>query len=249
MENEFNGQVAVVTGSARGIGRAIAEALAKRGASVVICDILAQEAKNTAQEIASNYGVKTLSLSFDVSKGDEVEKAFKEILEEMGRIDILVNNAGITRDALLLRMKEDEWDSVISINLKSVFLCSKEAVKVMTKQRYGRIINISSVVAFTGNPGQANYSASKAGIVGLTKTIAKEYASRNITVNAVAPGFIMTKMTEALPENVKSEMLKAIPLGRFGTVEDVANAVVFLASPLAGYITGQVIHVNGGMYM
>lgn len=249
MENEFNGQVAVVTGSARGIGRAIAEALAKRGASVVICDILAEEAKNTAQEIASNYGVKTLSFSFDVSKGDEVEKAFKEILEEMGRIDILVNNAGITRDALLLRMKEDEWDSVISINLKSVFLCSKEAVKVMTKQRYGRIINISSVVAFTGNPGQANYSASKAGIVGLTKTIAKEYASRNITVNAVAPGFIMTKMTEALPENVKSEMLKAIPLGRFGTVEDVANAVVFLASPLAGYITGQVIHVNGGMYM
>lgn len=146
-------------------------------------------------------------------------------------------------------MKEEEWDSVIAINLKSVFLCSKEAVKIMSKQRYGRIINIASVVAFMGNPGQANYSASKAGIVGLTKTIAKEYASRNITVNAVAPGFIMTKMTEALPENIKTEMLKAIPLGRFGTVEDVANAVAFLASPHSGYITGQVIHVNGGMYM
>lgn len=249
MEAEFKDQVAVVTGSARGIGRAIAEALAKRGASVVIWDILADEAKKTADEVSSTFGVKTYSLSSDVSRSDDVEKAFKEIVEKMGRIDILVNNAGITRDNLLLRMKEEEWDQVISINLKSVFLCSKEAVKIMAKQRYGRIINIASVVAFMGNPGQANYSASKAGIVGLTKTIAKEYASRNITVNAVAPGFIMTKMTEALPENVKVEMLKAIPLGKFGTVEDVANAVVFLASPASGYITGHVIHVNGGMYM
>ncbi len=249
MENEFKDHVAVVTGSARGIGRAIAEALAKKGASVVICDIMAEEAEKTAQEITTKYGVRTHSLTFDVSKADEVEKGFKEIIEKMGRIDILVNNAGITRDALLLRMKEEEWDSVIAINLKSVFLCSKEAVKVMSKQRYGRIINIASVVAFMGNPGQANYSASKAGMVGLTKTIAKEYASRNITVNAVAPGFIMTKMTESLPENVKAEMLKAIPLGKFGTPEDVANAVVFLASPMSGYITGQVIHVNGGMYM
>ncbi len=248
-DSEFREQVAVVTGAARGIGRAIAEALAKKGASTVITDILSEEAQRTAQEISSAYGVKTLALSFDVSKSEEVERAFKEIVEKFSRIDILVNNAGITRDALLLRMKEEEWDSVIAINLKSVFLCSKEAVKVMSKQRYGRIINIASVVAFMGNPGQANYSASKAGMVGLTKTIAKEYASRNITVNAVAPGFIMTKMTEALPENVKAEMLKAIPLGRFGTPEDVANAVVFLASPLSGYITGQVIHVNGGMYM
>ncbi len=249
MDNEFRDQVAVITGSARGIGRAIAEALAKKGASVVICDIMSEEAGKTAQEITTKYGVRTHSLTFDVSKSDEVERGFKEIIEKMGRIDILVNNAGITRDALLLRMKEEEWDSVIAINLKSVFLCSKEAVKVMSKQRYGRIINIASVVAFMGNPGQANYSASKAGMVGLTKTIAKEYASRNITVNAVAPGFIMTKMTESLPENVKAEMLKAIPLGKFGTPEDVANAVVFLASPMSGYITGQVIHVNGGMYM
>lgn len=249
MNNELKDQVAIVTGAARGIGKAIAEALAKKGASVVICDIMAEEANKTAQDISANYGVKSYALAFDVSKSEDVEKAFKDIIEKFSRIDILVNNAGITRDALLLRMKEEEWDSVIAINLKSVFLCSKEAVKVMSKQRYGRIINIASVVAFMGNPGQANYSASKAGIVGLTKTIAKEYASRNITVNAVAPGFIMTKMTEALPENVKTEMLKAIPLGRFGTVEDVANAVVFLASPHSGYITGQVIHVNGGMYM
>lgn len=249
MNKEFKDQVAVITGAARGIGKSIAEALAKKGASVVICDIMAEEAKKTADEISSNHGVKTYALSFDVSKSEDVERAFKDILERMSRIDILVNNAGITRDALLIRMKEEEWDSVIEINLKGAFLCSKEAVKIMSKQRYGRIINISSVVAFTGNPGQANYSASKAGLVGLTKTIAKEYASRNITVNAVAPGFIMTKMTETLPENVKTEMLRAIPLGRFGTVEDVANAVVFLASPNSGYITGQVIHVNGGMYM
>ena len=176
-------------------------------------------------------------------------KAFEDIVKEFGRIDIVVNNAGITRDGLVLRMKEEDWDAVININLKGVFLCSKEAVKVMVKQKYGRIINIASVVAFMGNPGQANYSASKAGIVGLTKTIAREYASRGITVNAVAPGFIATAMTDALAENVKQEMLKSIPVGKFGSVDDVANAVSFLASPESGYITGQVIHVNGGMYM
>ncbi len=246
---EFKDQTAVITGSARGIGRAIAEALAKRGCNVIITDVLEDDAKKTAEEISDLYKVKTHSIKFDVSKSEDVARAFEEILKISGRIDILVNNAGITRDALLLRMKEEDWDSVIAVNLKSVFLCSKEAVKVMTKQKYGRIVNIASVVAFTGNPGQANYSASKAAIVGLTKTIAKEYASRNITVNAVAPGFIMTKMTESLPENIKEEMLKAIPLGKFGTPEDVANAVVFLASPQSGYITGQVIHVNGGMYM
>lgn len=161
----------------------------------------------------------------------------------------MVNNAGITKDGLILRMKEEDWDAVIGINLKGVFLCSKEAVKVMVKQRYGRIVNIASVVAFMGNPGQANYSASKAGIVGLTKTIAKEYASRGITANAVAPGFISTAMTDALAENVRQEMLKSIPIGKFGSVDDVANAVVFLSSPKTGYITGQVVHVNGGMYM
>ena len=167
----------------------------------------------------------------------------------MGRLDILVNNAGITRDGLLLRMKEEDWDAVINVNLKGAFLCSKEAVKIMAKQRYGRIINISSVVAFIGNQGQTNYSASKAGIIGLTKTIAKEYASRSITSNAVAPGFITTAMTDVIPAQIKEEMKKTIPMNRLGTVNDVANAVLFLASPMSGYITGQVLHVNGGMYM
>jgi 3-oxoacyl-[acyl-carrier protein] reductase len=190
-----------------------------------------------------------MALRIDVASSREVITAFEEILKEFGRLDILVNNAGITRDSLLLRMKEEDWDAVIDVNLKGVFLCAKEAVKAMAKQRYGRIVNIASVVAFMGNPGQANYSASKAGIVGLTKTLAKEYASRGITANAVAPGFITTAMTDALTENVKEEMKKAIPMARFGTIEDVANAVVFLASPSSGYITGQVIHVNGGMYM
>lgn len=243
---EFKGRVALVTGSARGIGRAIAEALAKRGADVVIADINPDDAGATATEIA-RYGVRTIAVRLDVSNSGEVVRAFEDILREFGRLDILVNNAGITKDNLLLRMKEEDWDAVIDVNLKGVFLCSKEAVKTMAKQRYGRIVNIASVVAFMGNPGQANYSASKAGIVGLTKTIAKEYAGRGITSNAVAPGFITTAMTDALPENIKEEMMKAIPLNRFGTIEDVANAVVFLVS--AGYITGQVLHVNGGMYM
>jgi 3-oxoacyl-[acyl-carrier protein] reductase len=245
---EFKGQVALVTGSARGIGRAIAETLARKGVSLAIADVNLDEAKATSADLAKN-GVKTMALRIDVSNSGEVMTAFGEILKEFGRLDILVNNAGITRDSLLLRMKEEDWDTVINVNLKGVFLCAKEAVKAMAKQRYGRIVNIASVVAFMGNPGQANYSASKAGIVGLTKTLAKEYASRGITANAVAPGFITTAMTDALAENVKEEMKKAIPMARFGTIEDVANAVVFLASPSSGYITGQVIHVNGGMYM
>jgi len=244
----FKEQVALVTGSARGIGRAIAEALTSRGVALAIADVNLDEAKAFSADLAKN-GVKTMALRIDVSNSKEVITAFEEILKEFGRLDILVNNAGITRDSLLLRMKEEDWDAVIDVNLKGVFLCAKEAVKVMAKQRYGRIVNIASVVAFMGNPGQANYSASKAGIVGLTKTLAKEYASRGITANAVAPGFITTAMTDALPDNVKEEMKKAIPMARFGTIEDVANAVVFLASPSSGYITGQVIHVNGGMYM
>jgi len=169
--------------------------------------------------------------------------------KEFSRIDILINNAGITKDGLLMRMKEEAWDAVIDTNLKGVFLCSREAIKDMAKQRYGRIVNISSVAAFMGNPGQANYSASKAGIVGFTKTVAREYAGSGVTVNAVAPGFIETAMTDVLPENVKEEMKKLIPLARFGKGEDIAHAAVFLASPESGYITGQVIHVNGGMYM
>jgi 3-oxoacyl-[acyl-carrier protein] reductase len=245
---EFKEQVALVTGSARGIGRAIAEALVRKGVSLAVADVNLDEAKATSADLAKN-GVKTMALRLDVSNSKEVISAFEEILKEFGRLDILVNNAGITRDGLLLRMKEEDWDAVIDVNLKGVFLCAKEAVKAMAKQRYGRIVNIASVVAFMGNPGQANYSASKAGIVGLTKTLAKEYASRGITANAVAPGFITTAMTDALPDNVKEEMKKAIPMARFGTIEDVANSVVFLASPSCGYITGQVIHVNGGMYM
>lgn len=245
---DFKGQVAVVTGGARGIGKAIAGALAGKGVNLVIADISLEQAKDTSAEL-ERLGVKTMPVKLDVSKSDEVTKIFEDISKNFGRIDILVNNAGVTKDGLIMRMKEEDWDTVININLKSVFLCSKEAIKVMAKQRYGRIINIASVVAFMGNPGQANYSASKAGIIGLTKTTAKEYASRDITANAVAPGFITTAMTDALPENVKDEMKRAIPLGRFGTTEDVANAVVFLASPEAGYITGQALHVNGGMYM
>ncbi len=243
---DFKGQIALVTGSARGIGRSIAEAFANRGASVVIADVNLEQSKETSAEIAKT-GAKTTAVRLDVSKSGDVVRAFEEIAKEFGKLDILVNNAGITRDGLLLRMKEEDWDAVMEVNLKGVFLCSKEAVKLMAKQRFGRIINISSIVAFTGNPGQANYSASKAGIIGLTKTIAKEYASRGITSNAVAPGFITTAMTDALPENIKEEMKKTIPMGRFGTIEDVANAVLFLASQ--PYITGQVVHVNGGMYM
>ncbi|HAM53497.1 MAG TPA: 3-oxoacyl-ACP reductase [Nitrospiraceae bacterium] len=245
---DFKSQVALVTGSARGIGKAIAEGLARRGADVVIADVNIDDARQTSAEIAK-IGGKTMAVSINVSKSEEVIKAFQEIMDTFGRLDILVNNAGITRDSLLLRMKEDDWDAVIAVNLKGVFLCSKEAVKIMAKQRVGRIINIASVVAFMGNPGQANYSASKAGIVGLTKTIAREYASRGITCNAVAPGFITTVMTDALPENVKEEMKKAIPMARFGTIDDVAHAVLFFASTDSGYITGQVMHVNGGMYM
>ncbi len=245
---EFKGQVALVTGSARGIGKAIAEGLAAKGADIIVADVNLEEAMKTSQEVTSS-GIRTKAVRLDVSLSEEVRRVFEEIQKEFGRLDILVNNAGITRDGLLLRMREEDWDSVININLKGAFLCSKEAVRMMSKQRYGRIVNIASVVAFTGNPGQVNYSASKAGIVGLTKTIAKEYASRGITANAVAPGFIMTAMTEVLPEEIKEEMRKTIPMARFGTAEDVAKAVIFLASPEAGYITGQVIHVNGGMYM
>ena len=248
IQMDLKEQVVLVTGGARGIGKAIAEKFAEKGAQLVIADISLSSAEETAKEMLAN-GVRTLALRLDVSKSEEVTAAFEKIVKEFGRIDVVINNAGITKDGLILRMKEEDWDAVININLKGVFLCSKEAVKFMVKQRYGRIVNIASVVAFMGNPGQANYSASKAGIVGLTKTIAKEYASRGITANAVAPGFIATAMTDALTDNVRQEMLKSIPVGSFGSVGDVANAVVFLSLPESGYITGQVIHVNGGMYM
>jgi len=245
---DFTGQVGIVTGGTRGIGKAIAVGLARRGVSVVVAGRNPDAAREVAASLSA-MGVKARGIKLDVSHSGEVEQAFEEIRKDFGRIDILINNAGITKDGLLMRMKEEAWDDVIDINLKGVFLCTREAIKDMAKQRYGRIVNITSVAAFMGNPGQANYSASKAGIVGLTKTVAREYAGRGVTVNAVAPGFVETAMTDILPDNIKEDMKKLIPLGRFGVVEDVANAVVFLASPDSGYITGQVIHVNGGMYM
>ncbi len=245
---DLKGQVGIITGGTRGIGKAIAESLAVRGVNLVVAGRNPAAAEEVANSLSA-LGVKAVGMKLDVSNSAEVEKVFEEIRSAFGRIDILVNNAGITKDGLLMRMREDAWDSVLDINLKGVFLCSREAIKDMARQKYGRIVNITSVAAFMGNPGQANYSASKAGIVGFTKTVAREYAGRGITVNAVAPGFIETAMTDVLAENIKTEMKKLIPLGKFGTVEDVANAVVFLASPDSGYVTGQVIHVNGGMYM
>ena len=244
----MKGQTAIITGGGRGIGKAIAESLAHRGVNIVVVDVNLDIAKETADYLAT-LGVRSIPAKADVSKSSEVSALFEIAAKEFEKVEILVNNAGITRDGLLMRMKEEDWDAVLNINLKGTFLCTKEAIRFMSRQRYGRIINIASVVAFMGNPGQANYSASKAGIVGLTKTTAREYASRGITANAVAPGFITTVMTDALPENVKTEMMKVIPMSRFGTVEDVANAVAFFAAPETGYVTGQVIHVNGGMYM
>lgn len=245
---EFKGQAALVTGGARGIGRAIAEALAREGVNIAVADIDLDGARETAGEIGAP-GVEARAYKLDVSDEASVMAAVGGVKADFGRLDILVNNAGITRDGLLMRMKEADWDAVLGVNLKGAFLCMREAVKVMSKQRYGRIVSIASVVAFMGNAGQANYSASKAGMVGLTKSVAREYASRGITANAVAPGFIVTAMTDALSDNVKEEMKKAIPSGRFGTAAEVADAVVFLVRPGSGYITGQVVHVNGGLYM
>ncbi len=238
----------LITGSGQGIGRQIALAMAKEGANIAVADVNMEKTEAVAQEVKA-LGVSSMALKLDVSKGNEVISAFETFKNGLGALDILVNNAGITKDTLILRMKDEDWDAVINVNLKGTFLCSKEAVKLMVKQQYGKIISISSVVAFTGNPGQVNYSASKAGIVGLTKTIAKEYASRGIRANAVAPGFIQTTMTDAIPEKIREEMKKSIPLGCFGTPEDVASAVIFLSSNEADYITGQVLHINGGMYM
>jgi len=244
----LKGKNALITGGAQGIGKAIALGMAKEGANIGIADVNIENAENTALEVRAS-GVKSIAVKLDVSNQENVSNIFQTFVRELGAFDILVNNAGITRDTVLLRMKEEDWDAVLNVNLKGSFLCSKEAVKIMSKQRSGKIISISSVVAFTGNPGQANYSSSKAALIGLTKTIAKEYASRGIRANAIAPGFIQTAMTDALTDEVKGEMKRAIPLGQFGTPEDVANAVIFLASNEADYITGQVIHVNGGMYM
>jgi 3-oxoacyl-[acyl-carrier protein] reductase len=241
-------QTALVTGGSRGIGKAIATRLAIAGVNVALTSRTLADAEAVAKEITAAGG-RAFALALDVSDTESIQQAIAEVKERTGRLDILINNAGITRDTLLIRMKEEDWNAVISTNLTSVFTATKEAVKIMAKQRFGRIVNISSVVAFTGNPGQVNYSASKAGMIGLTKTVAREYAARGITVNAVAPGFIVTAMTDAVPDKIKEEMLKNIPAGALGTPEDVAEAVAYLTGPGAGYVTGQTIHVNGGMYM
>lgn len=244
----LEGRVALVTGAAQGIGRAIALALAEVGADVAGGDVKLEQLQGVAKEIEA-LGRKTLALHLDVSSPDSVKEAVDKTLEVFGKIDILVNNAGITKDNLLMRMKPEDWDLVLRVNLNGAFLCTRAVLPGMVKQRYGRIINIASVVAQAGNPGQANYIASKAGIIGLTKAVASEVGSRNITVNAVAPGFIATAMTENLPEAARQRLLSLIPLGRMGTDRDIACGVRFLASEEASYITGHVLNINGGMYM
>ncbi len=242
------GRVALVTGAAQGIGRAIALKLAKGGAAVAVADIMEDKLAEVVNEITSAGG-QAAGFKMNVADEDNVKRVVKDAVAQFGRLEILVNNAGITRDQLIMRMKRSEWDLVVSINLTGVFLCTQAAVPVMMKQRWGRIINISSINGQQGQAGQANYSATKAGVIGLTMATAREVASRNITVNAIAPGFIETAMTQVLSAEVREGMLKAVPLGRPGTPEDIANAASFLASEEAGYITGHVMKVNGGMLM
>lgn len=239
--------VALVTGGSRGIGRVIAENLAKAGYDIAICYSGNESAAQEAIEACKNFGVQAMYIKADVSNVEDVTSMFEEIKSLLGPVEILVNNAGITKDGLLIRMSEEDFDSVIDINLKGTYLCTKAAIKDMMKAKKGRIINITSIVGVVGNPGQANYCASKAGIIGFTKSVAKEYGGKGITVNAVAPGFIQTAMTDKLPEKVREAYLKQIPLGRFGLPEDIANVVEFLASDKASYVTGQVVEVTGGM--
>jgi 3-oxoacyl-[acyl-carrier protein] reductase len=245
---DLKGKVALVTGGAQGIGKITALLLARNGADVAVSDINMEGALETVGEI-EGLGRNGLALESDVSNPADAERIVAKTVEQLGSIDILVNNAGITRDRLLLRMTEEDWDAVLNVNLKGTFNCTKAAVKHMVKRKSGRIVNIASVVGEMGNAGQANYAASKAGIIGLTKAIAREYAQRGISVNAIAPGYIETPMTEALPEKVKEQLKGQIPMARLGTPLDVANAIYFLVSDASSYITGQVLNVNGGIYM
>jgi 3-oxoacyl-[acyl-carrier protein] reductase len=245
---KLDGKTAIVTGAAQGIGRAIAESLARAGADVAVADLDVGKAQECIAAVKA-AGRRVLGVKVNVSEWDGVKGMVDQVMKEWGRVDILVNNAGITRDGLLLRMREEDWNLVLQVNLNGTFHCTKAVLQPMTKQRWGRIINIASIVGVMGNAGQANYAASKAAVIGFTKTVAREYASRQVTVNAVAPGFIDTAMTQTLPADVKEMLQKQIPLGRLGLPADIAEAVKFLASEEAGYITGQVLHVNGGMLM
>lgn len=242
-------KVCVITGGARGIGRAIAETYGREGAKLVLWDVGEEEVKKTAAELADKYKVQTLGAKADVTNIQNVEVAVKQVVDTFGRIDVLVNNAGITKDNLILRMSDAEWDAVLTVNLKGPFNCTKAVFSPMRKAGGGRIINIASIVGLMGNAGQANYSSSKGGLVALTKTTAREFAKKNILVNAIAPGFIKTAMTDKLSDEVKAAMAAQIPLERMGEAQDVANAALFLASDESSYVTGQVLSVNGGMYM
>ncbi|MGW8159577.1 MAG: 3-oxoacyl-[acyl-carrier-protein] reductase [Desulfoprunum sp.] len=245
----LQGKTAVVTGGSRGIGRAISLRLAAMGAVVYINYVSRPAAAEETRRLIEAAGGAARTIAFDVADGGQIQEAFKHIVSEAGRVDILVNNAGITRDGLLARMKESEWDQVLATNLKGAFLCAKAVSKIMMKQRWGRIVNITSVIGFVGNAGQVNYAAAKAGLTGMTKAMARELASRNITVNSVAPGYIQTEMTDALPEEARQQLLQEIPLASLGTPEDVAGAVAYLVGEDGRYLTGQTLHVNGGMFM
>ena len=244
----LDGKTALVTGAARGIGRAIAERMAAAGADLALCDLQKDWLAETAAAVAA-CGRKANCYAANVSQAADVDAVLTGVIETFGKIDILVNNAGITKDTVLVRMSEEDWDAVLSVNLKGTFLFMKAVARPMMKQRSGVIVNIASIIGLIGNAGQCNYAASKGGVIALTKSVAKELASRNVRVNAVAPGFIQTRMTDGLPEDVRAKMLEAIPMGRLGTPEDVANVVLFLASDVSSYMTGQVLSVSGGMVM
>ena len=245
---ELNNKVAMVTGAARGLGQAIAVKMAEAGADLALCDLNAEWLEETAGKVKA-LGRRVECYSVNVAEGDSVTAGVKAIQNDFGKVDVLINNAGITKDGLIMRMSEDDWDAVLNVNLKGVFLCTKAVTRLMMKQRSGTVVNIASVIGLMGNAGQANYAASKGGVISFSKTVAKELASRNVRCNAVAPGFIRTAMTDALDEDVQNKMKELIPLSRFGEPEDVANVVLFLASDASAYVTGQVLSTCGGMVM